>query len=94
MDDKTADIIVQVIDNAVSALLKYRNVPPATPSSAPSPRWPGRQVGQAHEFYGVGNSGIVAADAQFGLSASALPPPSSTATQVMSATMLEPRRAR
>ena len=66
-DDKTADIIVKVIDNAVSALLQncHRNDAASHASSARSRRWP-RPASQASasEFYGVGNSGIVAADAQ------------------------------
>jgi hypothetical protein len=47
------------------ALLRYRNAAASQPSSAPSRRWPrpGRD-GRRIEFYGVGNSGIVAQDAQ------------------------------
>ena len=64
-DDKAADIVVKVIDNAVSALLKYRNnaashaFERAIEALASACR-NGRRI----EFYGVGNSGIVAQDAQ------------------------------
>jgi RpiR family transcriptional regulator, carbohydrate utilization regulator len=92
-DDKPGDIIVKVIDNAVSALLKYRNdaashaFERAIEALAEACR-KGRRI----EFYGVGNSGIVAQDAQhkffrLGVSAVAL---SDGHVQVMSATMLQP----
>ncbi len=92
-DDKTGDIVVKVIDNAVSALLKYRNdaaghaVERAIDALAAACR-NGRRI----EFYGVGNSGIVAQDAQhkffrLGVTASAV---SDGHVQVMSATMLQP----
>jgi RpiR family carbohydrate utilization transcriptional regulator len=92
-DDKPGDIIVKVIDNAVSALLKYRNdaashaIERAIVALAAACR-SGRRI----EFYGVGNSGIVAQDAQhkffrLGVAASAV---SDGHVQVMSATMLRP----
>ncbi len=92
-DDKPADLIVKVIDNAVSALLKYRNaaaghaIERAIVALAKTCREKGRV-----EFYGVGNSGIVAQDAQhkffrLGVNASAC---SDGHVQVMSATMLQP----
>jgi RpiR family carbohydrate utilization transcriptional regulator len=92
-DDKSADIIVKVIDNAVSALLKYRNdaangaFERAIAALADAGR-SGRRI----EFYGVGNSGIVAQDAQhkffrLGVRATAV---SDGHVQVMSATMLRP----
>jgi RpiR family transcriptional regulator, carbohydrate utilization regulator len=92
-DDKPADILVKVIDNAVSALLKYRNEAAshaferAIEALAAACR-NGRRI----EFYGVGNSGIVAQDAQhkffrLGVAASAV---SDGHVQVMSATMLQP----
>ena len=91
-DDKAADIVVKVIDNAVSALLKYRNnaashaFERAIEALASACR-NGRRI----EFYGVGNSGIVAQDAQhkffrLGVAASAV---SDGHVQVMSATMLQ-----
>ncbi|MFZ4649264.1 MAG: MurR/RpiR family transcriptional regulator [Rubrivivax sp.] len=92
-DDKAGDLVVKVIDNAVSALLKYRNaaaghdIERAIEVLAEAGR-SGRRI----EFYGVGNSGIVAQDAQhkffrLGVSAHAV---SDGHVQVMSATMLRP----
>jgi RpiR family carbohydrate utilization transcriptional regulator len=92
-DDKPAELIVKVIDNAVAALLKYRNaaaghaVERAIEALAAAAR--------AHrriEFYGVGNSGIVAQDAQhkffrLGVNTFAC---SDGHVQLMSATMLGP----
>ena len=91
-DDKAGDIVVKVIDNAVSAFLKYRNdaaghaFERAIEALAAACR-NGRRI----EFYGVGNSGIVAQDAQhkffrLGVAASAV---SDGHVQVMSATMLQ-----
>jgi RpiR family transcriptional regulator, carbohydrate utilization regulator len=90
-DDKPGDLVVKVIDNAVSALLKYRNaaaghaVERAIDALAAACR-----DGKRIEFYGVGNSGIVAQDAQhkffrLGVMASAV---SDGHVQLMSATML------
>lgn len=92
-DDKAGDLIVKVIDNAVSVLLRYRNaaagqsVERAIAALADA----GRQ-GRRIDFYGVGNSAIVAQDAQhkffrLGVHASAV---IDGHTQVMSATMLAP----
>ena len=92
-DDKTGDIVVKVIDNAVAAMLCYRNaaasqsVELAIQALAAAGR-----AGRRIEFYGVGNSGIVAQDAQhkffrLGVSATAV---SDGHLQVMSATMLKP----
>jgi len=92
-DDKPSDIIVKVIDNAVSALLKYRNdaaghaFERAMAALVETAKHNGRV-----EFYGVGNSGIVAQDAQhkffrLGVNAVAM---SDGHVQVMSATMLKP----
>jgi RpiR family carbohydrate utilization transcriptional regulator len=91
-DDTCGDIIVKVIDNAVSALLRYRNdaashaFERAIAALADAGR-SGRRV----DFYGVGNSGIVALDAQhkffrLGIHAAAV---SDGHVQVMSATMLK-----
>lgn len=92
-DDKSADIIVKVIDNAVSALLKYRNdaAGHAFERAIVALTEAGRS-GRRIEFYGVGNSGIVALDAQhkffrLGVHAAAV---SDGHVQVMSATMLQP----
>jgi RpiR family carbohydrate utilization transcriptional regulator len=92
-DDKSHDIIVKVIDNTVSALLKYRNdaAGHAFERAIVALAEAGRS-GHRIEFYGVGNSGIVAQDAQhkffrLGVTAVAI---SDAHVQVMSATMLKP----
>src|SRR5450830_584924 len=65
VDDKTSDVLVKVIDNTVAAFLKYRNdasssaVAPAAEAIAGT-----YKTGRRIEFFGVGNSGIVAQDAQ------------------------------
>ena len=90
-DDKPADIVVKVIDNAVAALLRYRNAA-AAPALERAIAALARACrdGRRIEFYGVGNSGIVAHDAQhkffrLGVTAAAV---SDGHVQVMSATML------
>lgn len=92
-DDKPGDIIVKVIDNAVSALLAYRNEAAghAFERAIEALAAAGRS-GRRIEFYGVGNSGIVAQDAQhkffrLGVSSTAV---ADGHVQVMSATMLQP----
>ncbi len=92
-DDKTSDVAVKVIDNTVAAFRKYRNdassfaLEHAAQALADTHR-SGRRI----EFYGVGNSGIVAQDAQhkffrLGLNTIAY---SDGHMQVMSASMLQP----
>ena len=92
-DDKCSDIIVKVLDNTVSALLKYRNdaATGAFERAIVALEATGRS-GRRIDFYGVGNSGIVALDAQhkffrLGVRATAI---SDSHVQVMSATMLQP----
>lgn len=92
-DDKPRDIVVKVIDNAASAFLKYRNeaADHAFERAIEALAAAGRD-GRRIEFYGVGNSGIVALDAQhkffrLGVNAVAC---SDAHVQVMSATMLRP----
>ena len=92
-DDTCSDIIVKVIDNAVSALLKYRNdaAGHAFERAIVALAAAGAS-GHRIEFYGVGNSGIVAQDAQhkffrLGVNSAAV---SDGHVQVMSATMLKP----
>ena len=92
-DDKSADIVVKVIDNAVSAFLKYRNdaATGAFERAIAALAKAGRS-GNRIDFYGVGNSGIVAQDAQhkffrLGVRATAV---ADGHVQVMSATMLQP----
>jgi RpiR family carbohydrate utilization transcriptional regulator len=95
-DDKAGDIVVKVVDNAVAAMLRYRNAAGgqsferAIAALADSGRLAGE--GRRVEFYGVGNSGFVALDAQhkffrLGVTAAAI---SDSHVQVMSATMLKP----
>ena len=64
-DDKTTDVMVKVIDNTVSAFLKYRNDASASAlDQAVQALAETHSTGKRIEFYGVGNSGIVAQDAQ------------------------------
>ncbi|MEJ8839011.1 MurR/RpiR family transcriptional regulator [Ramlibacter sp. AN1133] len=92
-DDKTGDVLVKVIDNAVAAFLKYRNdastfaIEKAAQALAATHGTRGRI-----EFYGVGNSGVVALDAQhkfFRLGVNTISY-SDGHMQVMSATLLGP----
>ncbi|MFZ9432836.1 MAG: MurR/RpiR family transcriptional regulator, partial [Burkholderiaceae bacterium] len=92
-DDKPHDIVVKVIDNAVSALLRYRNeaADHAFETAMEALTEACRQKRRI-DFYGVGNSGIVAQDAQhkffrLGVAATAI---CDGHVQVMSATMLGP----
>jgi RpiR family carbohydrate utilization transcriptional regulator len=93
VDDKTSDIAVKVIDNTVAAFLKYRNdasffaLENAAKALAAT-----QKTNRRIEFYGVGNSGIVAQDAQhkfFRLGVNAIAY-SDGHMQVMSASMLQP----
>ncbi len=92
-DDKTGDVLVKVIDNAVAAFLKYRNdastyaIERAAEALAAT-----YKTGRRIEFYGVGNSGVVALDAQhkfFRLGVNTISW-SDGHMQVMSATLLGP----
>jgi RpiR family carbohydrate utilization transcriptional regulator len=92
-DDKAGDIAVKVVDNAVAALLRYRNAAAgqAIERAIAALAQAGRD-GRRIEFYGVGNSGIVAQDAQhkffrLGVRSAAV---SDGHVQVMSATLLGP----
>ena len=90
-DDKPGDLIVKVIDNAVAAMLKYRNnaAGHAFEQAIDALAKAGREHKRI-EFYGVGNSGIVAQDAQhkfFRLGVNTIAC-SDGHVQVMSATML------
>ncbi len=93
VDDKVGDVLVKVIDNTVAAFLKYRNdassfaVQKATDALAAA-----EANGNRIEFFGVGNSGIVAQDAQhkffrLGVNTVAY---SDGHMQVMSASMMGP----
>jgi len=92
-DDKTGDVIVKVIDNTVAAFLRYRNeasihaIEKATDALMNT-----YQLGKRIEFFGAGNSGIVAQDAQhkffrLGITSIAY---SDGHMQVMSASLLGP----
>lgn len=93
VDDKTSDVLVKVIDNTVAAFLKYRNdassfaIQKATDALEAT-----CTAGKRIEFFGVGNSGIVAQDAQhkffrLGVNTVAY---SDGHMQVMSASMMGP----
>jgi RpiR family carbohydrate utilization transcriptional regulator len=93
VDDKVGDILVKVIDNTVAAFLRYRNdasthaIEKAVDALVSTYQHRGRI-----EFFGAGNSGIVAQDAQhkffrLGINAIAY---SDGHMQVMSASLLGP----
>ncbi|HMP11076.1 SIS domain-containing protein [Hydrogenophaga sp.] len=93
VDDKVGDVLVKVIDNTVAAFLKYRNdasthsIEKAVDALVATYGKRGRI-----EFFGAGNSGIVAQDAQhkffrLGINAIAY---SDGHMQVMSASLLGP----
>jgi RpiR family carbohydrate utilization transcriptional regulator len=85
--------MVKLVDNAVAAFLQYRNAASTAAieqaAQAIASTW---QTGRRIEFYGAGNSGIVAQDAQhkfFRLGVTSLAT-SDGHMQVMSATLLGP----
>jgi len=93
VDDKTSDVLVKVIDNTVAAFLKYRNDASthAIEQAVDALMSTYHQRGRI-EFFGAGNSGIVAQDAQhkffrLGINAIAY---SNGHMQVMSASLLRP----
>ncbi|MDT9002127.1 MurR/RpiR family transcriptional regulator [Paucibacter sp. APW11] len=92
-DDKPGDLIVKVVDNAVAALLHYRNDAASHAfERAIAALTEAGANGKRIEFYGVGNSGIVAQDAQhkfFRLGVNTIAC-SDGHVQLMSATMLGP----
>ncbi len=92
-DDKTGDIMVKVIDNTVAAFLKYRNdASTSAVEKAALALVQAYRGGHRIEFYGVGNSGVVAQDAQhkfFRLGVHTIAY-SDGHMQVMSASMLKP----
>ncbi len=92
-DDKTSDIAVKVIDNTVAAFLRYRNDASSFAlEHAAQALATAQKTNRRIEFYGAGNSGIVAQDAQhkfFRLGVNAIAY-SDGHMQVMSATMLQP----
>ena len=92
-DDKTSDIMVKVIDNTVAAFLKYRNEASSMAlEKAVLALVESYRAGKRIQFFGVGNSGIVAQDAQhkffrLGINTTAF---SDGHMQVMSASILGP----
>ena len=92
-DDKTGDVLVKVIDNTVAAFLKYRNdARPTSLEKAADALLTSCNTGKRIDFFGVGNSGIVAQDAQhkfFRLGVHAIAT-SDGHIQVMSASLLGP----
>ena len=92
-DDKTNDIMVKVIDNTVAAFLKYRNdASTAAIDKVVTALVRAYSEGKRIEFYGVGNSGVVAQDAQhkfFRLGVHTIAY-SDGHMQVMSASLLKP----
>jgi RpiR family carbohydrate utilization transcriptional regulator len=93
IDDKVGDVLVKVIDNTVAAFLKYRNDASTTAiERACEALAASYEARRRIEFYGVGNSGIVAQDAQhkfFRLGVNTIAY-SDGHMQVMSASMLGP----
>ena len=64
-DDKTADVMVKVLDNTVAAFLKYRNdASSMAMEKAVNALVESYNTGRQILFFGVGNSGVVALDAQ------------------------------
>jgi len=92
-DDKTSDVMVKVIDNTVAAFLKYRNDASSIATErAVDALLAAYRSGHQIQFFGVGNSGIVAQDAQhkffrLGINTTAY---SDGHMQVMSASILRP----
>jgi RpiR family carbohydrate utilization transcriptional regulator len=92
-DDKTGDVMVKVIDNTVAAFLKYRNdASTAAIERAVNAIVEAYKSGRQIQFFGVGNSGIVAQDGQhkffrLGVQSVAY---SDGHMQVMSASILRP----
>jgi RpiR family carbohydrate utilization transcriptional regulator len=93
VDDKTSDVVVKVIDNTVAAFLKYRNdASSAAIQKAIDALAATYNANRRIEFFGVGNSGIVAQDAQhkfFRLGVTSIAY-SDGHMQVMSASLLGP----
>jgi RpiR family carbohydrate utilization transcriptional regulator len=93
IDDKTSDVMVKVIDNTVAAFLKYRNdASNQAIEKAVLALVDAYNTGRHIQFFGVGNSGIVAQDAQhkffrLGINSIAY---SDGHMQVMSASIMRP----
>lgn len=91
VDDKTADVLVKVIDNSVAAFLQYRNdANSASIEQAVQAIVSTWRNNKRLEIYGVGNSGVVALDAQHKFFRLGIPSQATSDThiQAMSVTML------
>lgn len=92
-DDKISDVLVKVIDNSVAAFLQYRNDANASAIEqaveAILSTW---RNNQRLEIYGVGNSGVVALDAQHKFFRLGIPSQATSDTHIqsMAVTMLAP----
>jgi len=92
-DDKSGDVMVKGIDNTVAAFLRYRNdASTMAIEKAVTALVDAYSAGRHIQFFGVGNSGIVAQDAQhkffrLGINTTAY---SDGHMQVMSASILGP----
>lgn len=65
VDDKTSDVMVKLIDNTVATFLKYRNDASGLAiERAVNALHDSYASGKQIQFFGVGNSGVVAQDAQ------------------------------
>ena len=93
VDDKIGDVMVKVIDNTVAAMLKYRNeASTMAMERAVVALVDAYKAGRQIQFFGVGNSGIVAQDGQhkffrLGVNTTAY---SDGHMQVMSASVMRP----
>jgi RpiR family carbohydrate utilization transcriptional regulator len=92
-DDNAREVMVKVLDNTVAAMLRYRNDASTSAfEAAMDALWATARTGGRIEFYGVGNSGIIAADAQhkffrLGVNTVAY---NDSHVQLMAATLLSP----
>jgi RpiR family carbohydrate utilization transcriptional regulator len=92
-DDKPADLIAKIVDNSVAGLLSWRRRASAQGfERAIAALAEAGRLGRRIEFHGIGNSAIVALDAQhkffrLGVRSAAV---GDAHVQVMSATMLAP----
>ncbi|TXT34504.1 MAG: RpiR family transcriptional regulator [Comamonadaceae bacterium] len=93
VDDKTQDILIKVIDDTLAAVSRYRvEVNPCHVELAVTAMLETRRDGGRIEFFGLGNSGIVAQDAQhkffrMGIPTTAYP---DSHMQLMSASVMRP----
>lgn len=93
LDDKTSDVLVKVIDNSVAAFLQYRSdANAAAIEQAVESILNAWRHNHRLEIYGVGNSGVVAQDAQHKFFRLGIPSQATSDThiQAMAATMLAP----